>query len=200
MKNNIFTNRWMVDDFGDSFEKTNLIRRKKDLEYRSQSDDRNGRVIYDRHNFKCVNCGIFVTAGRELSGVNNRNHCPICLWSRHMDLLTPGDRRSDCLSRMQPVGLTMKHTLKRYGQDNPGELMLIHICTGCGKVSINRIAADDDAQAVFHVYMNSCESGAAFRNSLISEGISLLSTRDNDMVQTQLFGRNEFMESSIINQ
>ena len=78
--------------------------------------------------------------------------------------------------------------------------MLIHICTGCGKVSINRIAADDDAQAVFHVYMNSCEAGAAFRNSLISEGISLLSTRDNDMVQTQLFGCCEFMESSIINQ
>jgi hypothetical protein len=200
MKNNIISNRWMVDEFDDSFEKTNPNRHKKDQEYRSQNNDKTSRVIYDRHNFKCVQCGIFVTAGRELSGVNNRNHCPICLWSRHMDDLTPGDRRSDCLSRMQPVGLTIKQTPKRYCQDNQGELMLIHICTGCGKVSINRIAADDDAQTVSQVYMNSCTAGEAIRNSMMSYGISLLSKWDNVIVKTQLFGSSELMENSKIGQ
>jgi hypothetical protein len=194
MKNNIFLNRLMVDEFDDSFEKINFTRHKKDLEYRSQNNDRTSRVIYDRQNFKCVQCGVFVTAIRELSGVNNRNHCPFCLWSRHMDHLTPGDRKSDCLSRMQPVGLTMKQIHKRYGQNHQGELMLIHLCTGCGKVSINRIAADDDTLEIFKTYVNSFVTGEVIRNSLISEGISMLSTMDHDLIQTQLFGSNEFLE------
>lgn len=200
MKNLIFSNRLMVDDFIDSFEKTNPLRQKKDQDYRSQINDKTNRVVYDRQDFKCVHCGFFVTANRELSGVNNRNHCPICLWSRHMDHITPGDRRSDCKSRMRPVGLTIKQIHKRYGQNNPGELMLIHICTGCGKVSINRIAADDDAQAVFKIYLNSCEAGKAIQKSLTTERIFLLGKGEHSMVLSQLFGKCGFMASSIMDQ
>lgn len=46
---------------------------------------------------------------------------------------------------MRPSGLTLKRTTKKYGS-GLGELMIIHVCQDCGQVSINRIAADDDAE------------------------------------------------------
>jgi DNA-directed RNA polymerase subunit RPC12/RpoP len=44
--------------------------------------------------FFCLRCGVIVSSTYELSGVRNRNHCPYCLWSRHLDWRTPGDRLS----------------------------------------------------------------------------------------------------------
>lgn len=148
-----------------------------------------GRVVYDTQDFKCRNCGFFVTANRELSGVNNRNHCPRCLWSRHMDI-TPGDRRSDCLSRMEPIGLTVKQVVKKYGSTD-GELMVIHNCTGCGKVSINRIAADDDPNVLLTIYEVSQNLPADTSRLLAGKNIRLLQREDGEIVQTQLFGVTE---------
>jgi hypothetical protein len=145
-----------------------------------------GRVIYDTQNFRCKNCGFLVTANRELSGVNNRNHCPICLWSRHMDI-TPGDRRSDCLSRMEPAGLSVKHITRKYGS-NTGELMVIHRCAGCGKVSINRIAADDDSLVIQQVLMASMDMPLEQREDLERRNIRLLQLEDAEIVNSQLFG------------
>jgi hypothetical protein len=48
--------------------------------------------------------------------VRNRNHCPYCLWSRCLDLFRAGDRLSACKAPMQPVGLALKHTRKKYGR------------------------------------------------------------------------------------
>ncbi|BCY16383.1 hypothetical protein hrd7_02320 [Leptolinea sp. HRD-7] len=145
-----------------------------------------GRVIYDTQNFKCRNCGFFVTQNRELSGVNNRNHCPRCLWSRHMDI-TPGDRKSDCLSRMEPVGLTVKRVNKKYGCA-VGELMVIHVCTGCGKVSINRIAADDDPDVIHTIFTISLEMPLELRERLTGEAILLLQHEERQIVRRQLYG------------
>ena len=50
--------------------------------------------------FCCIHCKQRVSTHREASGVNNRNHCPYCLTSRHVDLNKPGDRRATCLSKM----------------------------------------------------------------------------------------------------
>jgi RNHCP domain len=65
--------------------------------------------------FKCVHCHGFVSLASGLSGVRNRNHCPYCLFSRHLDLHAPGDRLSACKALMQPVGLTIKAVRKKYG-------------------------------------------------------------------------------------
>ncbi len=94
--------------------------------------------------FKCVSCKSWVSASRESSGVVHRNHCPVCLVSLHVDLNKAGDRRAACRSRMVALGLTFKKVNKRYPGEGLGELMLIQRCTGCGKISINRIAADDN--------------------------------------------------------
>jgi DNA-directed RNA polymerase subunit RPC12/RpoP len=138
--------------------------------------------------FRCILCKRYVSTGREASGVNNRNHCPWCLHSRHVDLKTPGDRLADCHSKMAPIGLTFKRTPKKYGRSFQGELMLIHRCAGCGRISINRIASDDDPHALFKVFTDSSNLSTGFRDRLIHEGITLLDAGNRAAVFSQLFG------------
>ncbi len=83
--------------------------------------------------FKCGHCKQFI--GAPIAGGRQRNHCPNCLYSRHVDDTMPGDRKSTCGSIMKPVGLMSRRN---------GELVLIHECLGCGKQDPNRIAADDN--------------------------------------------------------
>ena len=90
--------------------------------------------------FRCQHCGREVA--QEVLGSTQRNHCPFCLWSRHVDVAI-GDRTSDCLASMEPIGVTFKQA--------GGELMLVHRCHGCNKISKNRLAGDDDAAAVLAV-------------------------------------------------
>lgn len=87
--------------------------------------------------FTCQHCR--VTVPHQGGGTKNRNHCPRCLWSRHVDQAI-GDRASTCLASMQPVALTLKA--------DGGELMVVHHCCGCGKVSWNRLAADDNEEVI----------------------------------------------------
>ncbi|GCE47557.1 RNHCP domain-containing protein [Thermosporothrix hazakensis] len=83
--------------------------------------------------FKCRHCKRFVCP--LPSGGKHRNHCPFCLYSRHVDAKKPGDRLSECGSVMQPVARFVR---------NAGEDVLVHRCLGCGVERFNRIAADDD--------------------------------------------------------
>jgi len=138
--------------------------------------------------FKCTNCGLMVSLNREVSGVNNRNHCPYCLWSRHLDQRKAGDRLATCHSRMEPVGLTVKHTLKRYQAEKQGELMLIHRCAACGKFSINRIAGDDNTILLNDLFLRSQHMPLQLTEQLIRKGILPLEARDITLVQSQLFG------------
>lgn len=141
--------------------------------------------------FRCLNCSLLVTAEKELSGVNNRNHCPNCLCSKHVDLHKAGDRKALCHARMRPIGLTVKHTGKKYGNAAQGELMIIHRCSGCGKISINRIAADDAAGALLALYKRSqgMESEQLQQlQQLQAMDIQPLGAADLTTVYSQLFG------------
>lgn len=83
--------------------------------------------------FKCVHCKAFI--GPTVSGGKHRNHCPRCLYSRHVDETRPGDRASRCQSAMAPIG--------RFERPN-GEPVILHRCLGCGFERHNRLAADDN--------------------------------------------------------
>jgi hypothetical protein len=135
-----------------------------------------------------VQCHAFVSSDSLLSGVQNRNHCPYCLWSRHLDLGQAGDRLSPCQSRMEPIGLTAKATRKKYGPGR-GELMLVHVCKGCEKLSINRIAADDAPEVLLAVFEGSFRPDAGLQTRLEADGILLLTEADRELVRTQLFGK-----------
>lgn len=137
--------------------------------------------------FKCKHCNNYISTDPFLSGVNNRNHCPYCLHSRHMDHFEPGDRLSACKAEMRPIGLTLKRTKKKYGSQQ-GELMIIHQCVECGKISANRIAADDIADTVYEIFEQSLHLSPALRALIEQNGIMLLDAQDEDIVRARLFG------------
>lgn len=76
--------------------------------------------------FTCAHCGGHV---QPLTNGSYRNHCPFCLWSRHVDT-NPGDRASPCRGMMDPVAV--RRTKKG--------LQLVHECRRCGRARPNRIA------------------------------------------------------------
>ena len=82
--------------------------------------------------FRCRRCGMFV--GALPYGGSHRNHCPFCLYSRHVDGKTPGDRASTCGGLMAPIGAFTRPK---------GEHVIVHRCLSCGFERYNRIAADD---------------------------------------------------------
>jgi hypothetical protein len=82
--------------------------------------------------FLCEHCGLDV---RPL-GTTSRNHCPACLYSRHVDV-NPGDRASDCGGMMRAVGVET---------DGRRGYVLVHRCERCGAVRRNRAAVDAAVQ------------------------------------------------------
>jgi len=138
--------------------------------------------------FRCANCGAIVSSIHLLSGVNNRNHCPYCLWSCHLDLYSAGDRLSACKAGMKPIGLTLKRSRNKYQPEPRGELMLVHACADCDTVSINRIAADDDLETILSVFQSSL--GVNQVGFYDQQGIVMLDVEDAEVVHTQLFGQS----------
>src|SRR5512138_3845613 len=138
--------------------------------------------------FRCAHCQGLVSSAHLFSGVNNRNHCPYCLWSRHLDLFTAGDRLCACKAPMKPIGLTMKKGRNKYQPGARGELMLIHECIECQALSINRIAADDDSDNVMAVFEKSLTLAHPVHALCQENGIIILNAADSQVVHTQLYG------------
>ena len=86
-------------------------------------------------------------ADREVApigaGTQHRNHCPNCLTSLHLDN-EPGDRAADCGGQMEPVAVWVR---------KGGEWAIIHRCKRCGKLSSNRVAADDNPMKLMSIAM-----------------------------------------------
>ena len=139
--------------------------------------------------FKCAHCHVLVSSAHLISGVNNRNHCPYCLWSCHLDLYVAGDRLSACKAPMKPIGLTMKMGRNKYQLAARGELRLVHQCTDCGTLSINRIAADDDSATVMAIFGESLKLGHPIHALCQANGIVMLKADDAKSVHAQLYGR-----------
>jgi len=78
-------------------------------------------------------CGHCKAEVYPLNNGSYRNHCPHCLYSIHIDN-APGDRASNCLGLMEPMGLR-HHSKKGY--------QIIHRCQKCGVEKVNRTAPDD---------------------------------------------------------
>lgn len=87
--------------------------------------------------FRCRHCRAYV--GAIPCGGRNRNHCPYCLYSRHVDGKTPGDRASTCGGSMMPVAYFIRPK---------GEVVVVHRCQVCGFERHCRVAADDDLDLV----------------------------------------------------
>jgi hypothetical protein len=139
--------------------------------------------------FTCLHCGSFVSSAAFIAGVGNRNHCPYCLWSRHLDLLEAGDRLAACKATMRPLGLTLKRSRNKYASTASGELMLVHECTDCQHLSINRIAADDVPETLIEVFQDSRVLSGRLREQIAQSGINLLGDQSTGLVYQQLYGQ-----------
>ena len=89
------------------------------------------RVVED---FVCEHCG------SRVKGSGYTNHCPDCLWSKHVDN-TPGDRSARCGGLMEPVGVTVG------AKGN----MIIHHCTLCREGKTNKASADDNHDIMLNI-------------------------------------------------
>jgi len=96
----------------------------------------NERTARKKSGYTCIQCKGYVPY--QSFGTKQRNHCPFCLWSRHVDDRI-GDRRSACNSKMEPISIASR---------NDGEWLVVHKCTGCHQLRTNRIAGDDDEMAL----------------------------------------------------
>ena len=68
--------------------------------------------------------------------------------------------------------------------------MLIHECMECYVVSINRIAADDDAESILGLFQGSQVDSYRFKQRCKQQDIELLGMEWNKLVYRQLYGQN----------
>lgn len=86
--------------------------------------------------FVCENCGKKV----KKLGYTARDHCPYCLYSKHVDI-NPGDRNNSCKGMLEPVGIEkFKDSFK-----------IIYLCEKCHKTHKNIMAKDDDMNKIIEL-------------------------------------------------
>ncbi len=85
--------------------------------------------------FTCENCQT------KVIGNGYTNHCPSCLFSKHVDLDIPGDRKSPCLGLMESIRIELIHR----------EYVIIHRCLKCGKVTKNKAVAEDNFEKILQI-------------------------------------------------
>ena len=88
--------------------------------------------------FNCAHCGAVVRGNRYT------NHCPQCLWSKHVDN-NPGDRAATCGGMMKPVAI----------EPDGNRFVITHKCEVCGKIKRQKTADNDDIDAIIKLSQNS---------------------------------------------
>ena len=89
--------------------------------------------------FVCENCGKSV----EKLKYSARDHCPYCLYSKHVDIL-PGDRKNKCHGLLKPIDIEKhKNTYK-----------IIYKCSKCRQIHKNIIANDDNFDEILKIMQN----------------------------------------------
>jgi hypothetical protein len=85
-------------------------------------------------NFECEQCGVRVI------GSGFTNHCPACLWSKHVDI-NPGDRADPCHGMMKPVAVERQRDSYR----------IKFRCLRCGLERWNKAAPEDNFEVLLKI-------------------------------------------------
>ncbi len=80
-----------------------------------------------KEDFVCEKCDYAVV------GNGYTNHCPQCLWSKHVDK-NPGDRKETCGGMMEPVRVEIKNR----------DYTIIHMCILCALERPNKAISEDN--------------------------------------------------------
>ncbi|HEV3245314.1 MAG TPA: RNHCP domain-containing protein [Candidatus Paceibacterota bacterium] len=84
-----------------------------------------------REDFVCAHCGA------QVEGTGYTNHCPKCLWSRHVDV-DPGDRAAECGGMMEPVAL----------EGSTPNYRIVHRCLSCAIIRRVDASSSDDGEVL----------------------------------------------------
>ena len=95
------------------------------------------KFIRKVEDFTCENCGTNTT------GDGYTNHCPECLWSKHVDI-NPGDRAAQCGGLMKPIEVIQ----------SAGTYILTHKCIRCQYIKKNKLARNDSMDAAIALAEN----------------------------------------------
>ncbi|MFH1030492.1 MAG: RNHCP domain-containing protein [bacterium] len=80
-----------------------------------------------KEDFICEKCGV------KIKGNGYTNHCPCCLWSKHVDI-NPGDRKALCGGIMKPIKIETKRK----------DFIIVHKCVKCGYEKRNKASVNDN--------------------------------------------------------
>lgn len=92
------------------------------------------KFIKNKEDFICEHCG------KHVEGDGYTNHCPKCLWSKHVDIF-PGDRAERCGGMMEPIRVEKKGK----------EYIIIHKCVKCGFEKPNKANKDDSFDIIIQI-------------------------------------------------
>ncbi len=90
------------------------------------------RFFKRTENFTCEACGT------KVKGTGFTDHCPTCLWSKHVDV-NPGDRVSECGGLMRPVRAT----------HNRNSFIIEYECKKCKYRKKVQAAKGDNSELLF---------------------------------------------------
>jgi len=83
------------------------------------------RVVED---FVCGNCG------EKVAGDGYTDHCPKCLWGKHVDKEIPGDRAAECKQLMEPIKTIYQKDVFR----------IVYRCQGCRHEFVVKTGENDN--------------------------------------------------------
>jgi len=87
--------------------------------------------IRTKEDFVCAHCK------EAVRGTGYTNHCPKCLWSKHVDV-QPGDRAEICGGMMEPIAL----------EGSTPHYRIVHKCLSCEAVRRVSVLDTDDPAAL----------------------------------------------------
>ena len=87
-----------------------------------------------KEDFICEHCGA------QVRGDGFTNHCPACLWSKHVDI-HPGDRAEPCRGLMAPIAVESRREGFR----------IQFRCEKCGAERWNKASDQDDFDSLLEI-------------------------------------------------
>lgn len=100
-------------------------------DHRGGSGSQSKKFIKTPEDFTCEQCR------SKVVGNGYTNHCPHCLYSKHVDIY-PGDRAEKCCGLMEPIAIRSKD----------GKYIINHKCIKCGNLRPNKVSEQDNFDEV----------------------------------------------------
>lgn len=85
--------------------------------------------------FVCEVCG------KKVRGNGFTDHCPNCLWSKHVDI-NPGDRSAECGGLMEPLNIS---------KGKEGKFRIFYRCQECGYQRVNNATPEDNLEKLIQL-------------------------------------------------